>query len=124
MSILSPLCTNKKYLKNVYLISVIFLVIKVLPLDERQLYPSALVGPEPGSVPYPACIVTGYPVLGLGPGATTAAVQFKRPGCAANKEDWNKLTMAAKMDPSNTELADILKFIGNWCGAVPNFSFV
>lgn len=97
---------------------------QVLPLDERQLYPSALVGLEPGSVPYPACIVTGYPVLGLGPGATTAAVQFKRPGCAANKEDWNKLTMAAKMDPTNTALADILKFIGNWCGAVPNFSFV
>lgn len=91
----------------------------MLPIDRRGLYPASLVGPDSASAPLPACVVTGYPVIG-GP---TQTVAFKRPGCVANRDDWNKLTMAAKLAPTNTDLQDILSFIAEWCGALPNFSF-
>jgi intraflagellar transport protein 172 len=43
----------------------------------------------------------------------------------ANKEDWNKLVMAAKM-VSDANIQDVLKFVSNWCGLggnAPNYSF-
>ena len=43
----------------------------------------------------------------------------------ANKEDWNKFVMTAKM-VSDNEIQDVVKFISNWCGmggATPSFSF-
>lgn len=96
----------------------------MLPSDERQLYPSALVGSDSDSTPLPACVVTGYPVLGSqGTVPGHQVVHFKRPGHMANKEDWNKLTMATKLAPTNTALADILTFIADWCGPLPNYTF-
>ncbi|KAG8254551.1 hypothetical protein J6590_091436 [Homalodisca vitripennis] len=91
----------------------------VLPVDGRGLYPSALIGPDSAATPLSPCIVSGYPVFGV-PSQTVA---FKRPGCVANRDDWNKLTMAAKLAPTNTDLQDVLGFISEWCGALPNFSF-
>lgn len=41
-------------------------------------------------------------------------IEFAR-GMMANKEDWNKLVMAAKM-VSDPNIQDVLKFISNWCG--------
>ena len=40
-----------------------------------------------------ACILTGYPVLGN-------KIEFAR-GMVANKEDWNKFVMTAKMVSDN-----------------------
>ncbi|RZF39607.1 hypothetical protein LSTR_LSTR001128 [Laodelphax striatellus] len=98
---------------------------QVLPVDDRNLYESSLSSADSASSAAVACIVTGYPVLGLASGSRgQSAVQFKRPGCAANKDDWNKLTMAAKMAPTNTALADVVRFIGEFCGANTNFSFI
>lgn len=95
-----------------------------MPLDERNLYESSLNSLESATPGAPACVVTGYPVLGIIPGGSSStAIQFKRPGCYANKEDWNKFTMTAKMTPTNTSLTNILKFIAEWCGSAPNFSF-
>lgn len=94
-------------------------------MDDRNLYESALNSMDSATPGAPACVVSGYPVLGAVPGGSASTcVQFKRPGCYANKEDWNKLTMAAKMTPTNTALTNVIKFIGEWCGGAPNFSFV
>ena len=41
-------------------------------------------------------------------------IEFAR-GMLANKEDWNKLVMAAKM-VSDANIQDVLKFVSNWCG--------
>ncbi|KAH9500287.1 hypothetical protein Btru_073626 [Bulinus truncatus] len=87
---------------------------QILPKDERDTYEASLVAMETGIKSLP-CVVTGYPVL-------KNKVEFKNPSKVANKEDWNKLLMATKVSHS-PELQDVLKFIGNWCGANPNFSF-
>ena len=63
---------------------------------------------------YPACVVTGYPVI-------HNRLELIR-GQVANKDDWNKLIMATKMGTS-TESQDILKFISVWGGGSPNMSF-
>ncbi|XP_078598147.1 intraflagellar transport protein 172 homolog [Branchiostoma floridae x Branchiostoma japonicum] len=89
---------------------------QILPMDERDTYEASLVAINTGIRSLP-CVVTGYPVL-------RNKVEFKRPGKAANKDDWNKFLMTTKMSHS-TECQDVLKFVGNWCGATPspNFSF-
>ncbi|KAK0069568.1 intraflagellar transport protein 172 isoform X1 [Biomphalaria pfeifferi] len=87
---------------------------QILPKDERGTYEASLVAMETGIRALP-CVVTGYPVL-------RNKVEFKNPNKVANKEDWNKLLMATKVSHSS-ELQDVLKFIGTWCGANPNFSF-
>lgn len=92
---------------------------QVLPLDERGLIPSALTSPNRSGPPAIACVVSGFPVQshrGRNP------VEFKRPGKQANRDDWNKLMMAAKMAPE-THIPDVLTFIGEWCGGAPSFSF-
>uniref|UniRef100_A0A1B6D0F4 Intraflagellar transport protein 172 homolog n=1 Tax=Clastoptera arizonana TaxID=38151 RepID=A0A1B6D0F4_9HEMI len=94
---------------------------QVLPLDERRLYPSALVRFDSNGSSLPACIITGYPVLGSQRGHQV--VHFKRPGCMANKEDLNKFMMATKIAPTNTALKDVIKFITNWCGPLPSYNF-
>ena len=65
-------------------------------------------------------IIAGYPVLG----GSGGKIEFSR-GMLANKEEWNKFIMTAKM-VSDTEIQDVVKFISNWCGlsgAAPSFSF-
>ncbi|KAK2554336.1 Intraflagellar transport protein 172-like protein [Acropora cervicornis] len=57
----------------------------------------------------------GYPVL-------RNKMEFKRPGKAANKEDWNKFIMATEVSHS-PECQDVLRFLGNWCGAPQNPSY-
>jgi intraflagellar transport protein 172 len=92
---------------------------QVLLLDERGLTPSSLTSPNrsgPRAIP---CVVSGYPVMshrGRNP------VEFKRLGKQANRDDWNKLMMAAKMAPE-TQITDVLSFIAEWCGGAPSFSF-
>lgn len=93
--------------------------VQVLPVDGRGLYPAALARPDSGAPPLPPCVVSGLPVSG-GPAQTVA---FKRPGCLALRDPWNRLSMAAKLSPTNTDLQDVLKFVSDWCGALPNFTF-
>lgn len=87
---------------------------QVLPRDERNCYEASLIAPDTGIRSQP-CVVTGYPVL-------KSPMEFKSPGKVANKDDWNKLIMAAKVSHS-PELNDVLKFIGVWCGSTPNPSY-
>ena len=51
-----------------------------------------------------ACILTGYPVLGN-------KIEFAR-GMVANKEDWNKFVMTAKM-VSDNDLQVVLDTFAN-----------
>ncbi|XP_071451009.1 intraflagellar transport protein 172 homolog [Hetaerina americana] len=99
---------------------------QVLPLDKRGVFEGSLLGPD-GKLCLP-CIVSGYPLIGLhagvGPKSSSAmrensVVEFNREGKYAMREDWNKLTVAAKSsgeDASN--LRDNIRFIGEWCGGV------
>ena len=90
-----------------------------LPLDERNTFEASLVAAGTGTVS-PPCIVTGYPVIQGG-----NIIEFAKEGCLANKEEWNKFVMTAKM-VSDNEIQDVVKFISNWCGmggATPSFSF-
>ncbi|KAJ4427860.1 hypothetical protein ANN_23861 [Periplaneta americana] len=92
---------------------------QTLPLDERGLTPSALTSPGRSGPPATPCVVSGFPVLsqrGRNP------IEFKRPGKQANRDDWNKLMMAAKMAPE-THITDAISFIEEWCGGAPGFSF-
>ncbi|CAG0880914.1 unnamed protein product [Cyprideis torosa] len=81
---------------------------RVLPLDERMAYEASLVSPnEP---PCPPCLVTGYPVLRNKVEFSGGEKMF------ANKEDWNKVLMEAKMSHSG-DCQDMLKFLGKCYGA-------
>lgn len=86
---------------------------QTLAKDERNCYEASLISPE-GIRSLP-CVITGYPVL-------RNKMEFKNPGKVANKDDWNKFLMATKVSHSS-ELQDVLKFIGTWCGATPNPSY-
>ncbi|XP_053316583.1 intraflagellar transport protein 172 homolog [Spea bombifrons] len=87
---------------------------QVLPKDERGSYEASLLAVSTGVRSLP-CMITGYPVL-------RNKIEFKLPGKAANKEDWNKFLMAVKTNHSS-ECQDVLKFISRWCGGLPNTSF-
>ena len=69
----------------------------------------------PGANELMVCLLSGYPVL-------RNKLEFKRPGRAANKDDWNKFLMATKVSHS-IQCQDVLKFVGQWCGATPNPSY-
>ncbi|XP_067120573.1 intraflagellar transport protein 172 homolog [Centruroides vittatus] len=87
---------------------------QVLPLDERMTYEASLIAANTGNAS-PPCVITGYPVL-------RNKLEFRKPGKAANKEDWNKFLMAAKMSHS-AECQDVLKFITLWCGGAPSMGY-
>ncbi|XP_070555163.1 intraflagellar transport protein 172 homolog [Ptychodera flava] len=87
---------------------------QILDVDERDTYVGSLTAINTGIKSLP-CVISGYPVL-------RNKLEFKRPGKAANKDDWNKFLMATKMSHSS-ECQDVLKFIGQWCGATPNPSY-
>lgn len=82
-------------------------VTRELPKDDRGMYVASLLMPG-STVRGVPCVVTGYPVL-------RNAIEFQN-RMAANREDWNKLVTAAKVSRA-PEMQDVLKFIGNWCGA-------
>ena len=67
--------------------------------------------------PAQPCLVTGYPAL-------RSRVEFQQGGRVANKEDWNKLLMEAKMTQSN-DCQDVINFITQWAGGTsnPGYSF-
>uniref|UniRef100_A0A8C2A4T1 Intraflagellar transport 172 n=1 Tax=Cyprinus carpio TaxID=7962 RepID=A0A8C2A4T1_CYPCA len=87
---------------------------QVLPKDERGTYEASLVALGTGIRSLP-CVITGYPVL-------HNKIEFKRPGMAANKDDWNKFLMATKTTHS-PECQDVLKFITQWCGGLPSAGY-
>ncbi|KAM3861396.1 intraflagellar transport protein 172 homolog [Diretmus argenteus] len=89
---------------------------QVLPRDERNSYEASLLAANTGIRSLP-CVLTGYPVL-------RNKMEFRAPGKAANKDDWNKFLMATKTTHS-PECQDILEFISQWCGGLPapGFSF-
>ncbi|KAJ8275180.1 hypothetical protein COCON_G00098050 [Conger conger] len=87
---------------------------QVLPKDERDTYEGSLLAPSTGIRSLP-CLITGYPVL-------RNKIEFKRPGKAANKEEWNKFLMATKTTHS-PECQDVLKFVSQWCGGLPTTGF-
>ncbi|KTG47170.1 hypothetical protein cypCar_00003174 [Cyprinus carpio] len=87
---------------------------QVLPKDERGTYEASLVALSTGIRSLP-CVITGYPVL-------HNKIEFKRPGMAANKDDWNKFLMATKTTHS-PECQDVLKFITQWCGGLPSAGY-
>ncbi|XP_078205746.1 intraflagellar transport protein 172 homolog isoform X6 [Callithrix jacchus] len=87
---------------------------QVLPRDERGAYEASLVAASTG-VPALPCLITGYPIL-------RNKIEFKRPGKAANKDNWNKFLMAIKTSHSPV-CQDVLKFISQWCGGLPSTSF-
>ncbi|XP_069742704.1 intraflagellar transport protein 172 homolog isoform X3 [Narcine bancroftii] len=87
---------------------------QVLPADERDTYEASLIAVNTGIRSLP-CVITGYPVL-------RHKIEFKKPGKAANKDDWNKFLMAVKTTHS-PECQDVLKFISQWCGGMPSASF-
>ncbi|MBN3302921.1 IF172 protein, partial [Amia calva] len=87
---------------------------QVLPKDERDTYEASLLAVNTGIRSLP-CVITGYPVL-------RNKIEFKRPGKAANKDDWNKFLMATKTTHS-PECQDVLKFISQWCGGLPSAGF-
>jgi hypothetical protein len=55
-------------------------------------------------------------------------IDFAIGGLVANKEEWNKFVMVAKM-VSDNEIQDVMRFVGAWAGmgggggAGPSFSF-
>ncbi|XP_064196298.1 intraflagellar transport protein 172 homolog [Anguilla rostrata] len=87
---------------------------QVLPKDERDTYEGSLLALSTGVRSLP-CVITGYPVL-------RNKIEFKRPGKAANKDDWNKFLMATKTTHS-PECQDVLKFVSQWCGGLPTTGF-
>ncbi|XP_026856898.2 intraflagellar transport protein 172 homolog isoform X1 [Electrophorus electricus] len=87
---------------------------QVLPMDERGTYEASLVAAKTGIRSLP-CVITGYPVL-------RNKIDFKKPGMAANKDDWNKFLMATKTTHS-PECQDVLKFIAQWCGGLPSAGY-
>lgn len=87
---------------------------QVLPRDERGVYEASLVAASTGVRALP-CLITGYPIL-------RNKIEFKRPGKAANKDNWNKFLMAIKTSHSPV-CQDVLKFISQWCGGLPSTSF-
>lgn len=86
-----------------------------LPLDDRDTYEGSLISVN--GKQYPPCIISGYPVF-------KNAMEFKREGYYANKDEWNKFLMATKVSHS-APCQDVLKFVGTWAGATstPSFNF-
>ncbi|KAM6180361.1 LOW QUALITY PROTEIN: intraflagellar transport protein 172 homolog [Erethizon dorsatum] len=87
---------------------------QILPQDESGTYEASLVAASTGVRTLP-CLITGYPIL-------RNKIEFKRPGKAADKDNWNKFLMAIKMSHSPV-CQDVLKFISQRCGGLPSASF-
>ncbi|KAK9502773.1 hypothetical protein O3M35_011482 [Rhynocoris fuscipes] len=87
-----------------------------LRTDSRGVYPASLTGLS--GAPAVPCLVTGFPIL------TPRPVTFKRPGAAANPEDWSSLNMAHRMAPNNSNLGDILSFVTKWAGPSSHQSII
>lgn len=98
---------------------------QVLPTDERNLYGCSLQCVNKGGITsYPACVITGWPVLTVfGGNSKSTLIEFKKGVHYANKDDWLKIIMTAKTVPSTSPIMDVLRFINDWCGSPPSFAF-
>ncbi|XP_014206099.1 intraflagellar transport protein 172 homolog [Copidosoma floridanum] len=85
-----------------------------LPTDQRGIYVGSLTSHSSNAAPLAECALTGYPVRG-------PAVQFEAGRCVA-RDDWNKFVGAARQSSNDSALNDVLRFVNDWCGAVPNYS--
>ncbi|XP_076806393.1 intraflagellar transport protein 172 homolog [Clavelina lepadiformis] len=82
---------------------------QVLPTDERDTFEANLLAHKTGIRALP-CVITGYPVL-------RNRIEFKIDERVANREDWQRITMAAKMSPS-FPLQDTLRFVTQFTGGM------
>lgn len=87
-----------------------------LPTDHRGTYTGSLTNSTDKSNPLEECILTGYPIRG-------PVVKFEGTTRVADREDWNKLVNTARQAPPDSPLNDILVFVQEWCGVIPNYSF-
>ncbi|XP_065212288.1 intraflagellar transport protein 172 homolog [Planococcus citri] len=96
-----------------------------LPVDDRGIFEASLKCPQKGpDAVYPACIVTGWPVLAVYGGTMKGGmVEFKKGKHLAIKDEWVKLMMAVKNVSTSASLTDAINFIYEWCGTPPAFSF-
>ena len=94
-------------------------------MDDRGLYEASLKCPLKGpDAVYPACIVTGWPVLAVYGGTLKGGmVEFKKAKHLAIKDEWVKLMIAVKNVSTSASLTDAINFIYEWCGAPPTFPF-
>lgn len=88
-------------------------------MDDRNLYESSLSSMNYAEASNVPCVVTGYPVIG---NRGKKVVEFKNPGKAANRDDWNTLMLTAKAS-MESHLNDLITFINDWCGNIPSVSF-
>ncbi|CAH0385245.1 unnamed protein product [Bemisia tabaci] len=103
---------------------------QVLPCDNRNLYECSLKRSKTDEDTYPACVITGWPVMrnpklhgGSAAALRSNEIEFQKPGYYANKDDWNKIVLAAKSSSRKSDLSDIIIFITEWCGDPPGFFF-
>ncbi|XP_033198470.2 intraflagellar transport protein Oseg2 isoform X1 [Bombus vancouverensis nearcticus] len=89
---------------------------QVLPTDHRGVYVGSLTAHSVDSGSLQACILTGYPIRG-------SIIKFSEVQHVADRDDWTKLTNTARQAPQDSNLNDILAFIQEWFGAIPNYSF-
>ena len=87
-----------------------------LPTDHRGTYIGSLTNSSDKSNPLQECTLTGYPIRG-------PVVRFEGTNRVADREDWNKLVNTARQAAPDSPLNDILVFVQEWCGAIPNYSF-
>ncbi|XP_015595286.1 intraflagellar transport protein 172 homolog [Cephus cinctus] len=88
-----------------------------LPVDQRGVYIGSITSSLTSSNPLPECVLTGYPIRG-------PVIRFEGSSArVADRDNWNKLMSAARHAPQDSALNDILVFVQEWCGNVPNYSF-
>ena len=87
-----------------------------LPLDPRGIYVGSLKSHNDETNPLVECVLTGYPIIG-------ATVPFEIGLKVAAREDWNRFVSAARQATGDSPLNDVLAFIQQWCGNVPNYTF-
>lgn len=87
-----------------------------LPVDQRGVYVGSLTSPISSGAPLQPCAVTGYPVRG-------PIMRFEESSRVADRDDWNKLVNTARQATPDSPINDILRFLQEWCGMAPKYSF-
>lgn len=87
-----------------------------LPMDQRGVYIGSLTSPSNTAEVLQACFITGYPIRG-------PIINFEGSNQVADREDWNKLVSTARQAHQDSDLNDILFFVQEFCGILPNYFF-
>nr|XP_012215554.1 PREDICTED: intraflagellar transport protein 172 homolog [Linepithema humile] len=87
-----------------------------LPVDQRGVYVGSLTSPTSSGAPLQPCAITGYPIRG-------PVIRFEESSRVADRDDWNKLANAARQATPDSPINDILRFLQEWCGMAPKYSF-